>query len=71
MRPMLQANPEQTVGVSIVLISSVAGVPDLQTTTQALLASMSHFSPQISQNNITASWFQVGPPPKPNPPALP
>ena len=59
MTHVLQGNPEKTVGVSIVMVTSVARVPDLQTTTQALLASMAHFSPQISQDNTTVSWFQV------------
>ncbi|KAL3153917.1 hypothetical protein ABBQ32_013481 [Trebouxia sp. C0010 RCD-2024] len=54
----LVGNPGQNVGVSIVMITSVAGVPDLQNTTQALLGSMSLFPPQISTTNSTLSWFQ-------------
>lgn len=64
---VLQGNPGQDVGVSIVMITSVAGVADLQNTTQALLGSMSYFSPQISSTNSTLSWDQVGPPPSTNP----
>lgn len=62
---LLQGNPGQNVGVSVVMITSMAGVADLQNTTRSLLASMSHFPPQISTTNSTSSWFQVGPPPKP------
>ncbi len=57
---LLQGAQGQSVGVSIAMITQVAGVPALLSTTQALLGSMHQFPPQMYNVNGTVSWFEVG-----------